>query len=67
MKKSTQIAEDLYQKKGALLTLADVMDYCRCSRNTARAMLGPMAAKKGKAKQYYYIDVAERIAANIAH
>lgn len=66
MKKSTQIAEDLYQKKGALLTLADVMDYCRCSRNTAKTLLGPMATKKGKSKQYYYADVAERIAASIA-
>ncbi|MGI5873509.1 MAG: hypothetical protein ACOX8R_02470 [Bacillota bacterium] len=66
MKKSTEIAADLYEKKGALLSVIDVMDYCHCSRNTAKALLGPMAAKKGKSKQYFYMDVAERIAARVA-
>ena len=66
MKKSTQIAADLYAQKGALLSVTDVMDYLQCSRNTAMTMLGPMATKKGKTKQYFYKDVAERIAERVA-
>lgn len=68
MRKETEIANDLYERCGALLCIADVQRYTSLSRNTVINLLCDLTAKQRGAhkKQYFYKDVAKAIAAHIA-
>lgn len=67
MKKSTQIAEDIYKKTGALLSISDIMEYCGIGRETARVMVKGLAKINPSVKKcYWYQDVAEVLSKRIA-
>lgn len=68
MKKSTEIAKDIYEKNGgALLSVADVMTYCGIGRDAAHAMLKDLVpTQEGTKKCYWYKDVADVMSRRIA-
>lgn len=60
--KKTQIANDIYKKYGALLSIADITRYCGISANTARRITKDLEIiSHGTGKRYFYEDVAEAL------
>lgn len=64
MKKSTEIAKDIYEKFGALLTVEDIKTYTRKSRSWVQRNIVPNVLPvddaKG-AKNWFYRDIAEAL------
>ena len=64
MKKSTEIAKDIYEQCGALLTVADIMQYLKKSRSWVKRNIVsnvlPVNNAKG-AKNWFYEDIAKAI------
>lgn len=57
-----QIAEDLLKATGALVSVTDLANYLKVSRNKARNILaGCHALGKNTGRRYYYEDVAEKL------
>lgn len=64
MKKSTEIAKDIYDKYGALLTVTDIKSYTKKSRNWVQRHIAPFIqpVNNGKgAKNWFYRDIAEAL------
>lgn len=64
MKQSTKIANDIYERYGALLTTEDIKNYAQKSRSWVRRNLIPSMppVENGKgAKKWFYEDVAKAI------
>lgn len=68
MKKSTEIANDIFEKHGgALLSVADVMTYCGIGRDSAHELLKELVPRdQGCKKCYWYKDIAEAMSKRIA-
>lgn len=62
MKKSTEIANDIYKRYGALLTTEDIKKYAKKSRSWVQRNLIPsmQPIENGKgAKKWFYEDIAK--------
>ena len=66
-KREDQIAKDIYEKKGALLSVADIMKFTGKSREfVKRNIVGQIQPVGSQSKTvYYFRDIAARIANNI--
>lgn len=66
-KREDQIAKDIYEKKGALLSVADIMKFTGKSREfVKRNIVGQLQPVGSESKAvYYFRDIAARIANNI--
>lgn len=64
MNRKSMIAIDLKKDYGALISVEDLKNYCGYkSRDTVRKYIeGLIPIGQGKARRYYYEDVAERLA-----
>lgn len=66
-KREEQIAKDIYEKKGALLSVTDIMNFTGKSREFVKKnIINHLQSVGSESKAvYYFRDIAARIANNI--
>ena len=66
-KREDQIAKDIYEKKGALLSVADIMKFTGKSREFVKRNIVSQLQPVGSHSKnvYYFRDIAARLANNI--
>ena len=62
MARKFEIADDMFKKYGALLSISDIARYAGVSRDKARKLtVGLGYLGNGTGKRYFYKDVASRL------